>query len=173
MPILEQIIPSPDISLHSMNEKELILSDFERKTVKGDDDKNMFYIEQTRKREEKTGRKHRQLNNFVNLSAMANLKHFDKDIFYKKKSSTKIYDRNTVHCPKCPFRTQSKLRLAPHLAGHERQDQNINLFKSKFSETQDLFALFVSLKMNRVVFCVDIVSSTKVMDLYVNGLQIM
>ena len=38
--------------------------------------------------------------------------------FYKKGS--RIYNRNTVRCPLCPFRTQSKVRLEPHMAGHER-----------------------------------------------------
>ena len=130
MPILEQIISSPDLSLHitTDNGKELTLTDFERKAVKGKD-KN---IEQNSMSEEKkNGNKRRQLNSYANLSAIANLKHFDENIFYTKKgnNSTKIYDRNTVHCPKCPFRTQSKLRLAPHMAGHERQDQNNIVFK--------------------------------------------
>jgi hypothetical protein len=40
--------------------------------------------------------------------------------FYKKGS--RIYDRNTVKCPyaNCPFRTQSKVRLNPHVEGHNR-----------------------------------------------------
>uniref|UniRef100_A0A914HJ89 C2H2-type domain-containing protein n=1 Tax=Globodera rostochiensis TaxID=31243 RepID=A0A914HJ89_GLORO len=32
----------------------------------------------------------------------------------------KAYDRNTVQCPHCPFRTQSKQRLQPHVSGHTR-----------------------------------------------------
>lgn len=33
------------------------------------------------------------------------------------------YDRNTVQCPHCPFRTQSNQRLLPHLQGHNRWAQ--------------------------------------------------
>uniref|UniRef100_A0A183BM24 C2H2-type domain-containing protein n=1 Tax=Globodera pallida TaxID=36090 RepID=A0A183BM24_GLOPA len=32
----------------------------------------------------------------------------------------RAYDRNTVQCPHCPFRTQSKQRLQPHVSGHTR-----------------------------------------------------
>ncbi|KAL3089469.1 hypothetical protein niasHT_029180 [Heterodera trifolii] len=31
-----------------------------------------------------------------------------------------VYDRNTIQCPHCPFRTQSRQRLEPHLKGHTR-----------------------------------------------------
>lgn len=54
--------------------------------------------------------------------------------FYKKGS--RIYDRNTVKCPYCPFRTQSKIRLAPHSLGHTREtgfECSICQFKSESS----------------------------------------
>uniref|UniRef100_A0A1I8AZJ6 C2H2-type domain-containing protein n=1 Tax=Meloidogyne hapla TaxID=6305 RepID=A0A1I8AZJ6_MELHA len=121
MPVLEQIITESDPLL-----KELT-SDLERKIVKGGNKNVLYYIEQNRKREaEKKGNKRRLLNSYANLDAIAGLKHLDENSFYTKRgnsNSAKIYDRNTVHCPKCPFRTQSRLRLAPHMAGHERQDQ--------------------------------------------------
>lgn len=118
MPVLEQIITESDPLL-----KELT-SDLERKIVKGGNKNVLYYIEQNRKREaEKKGNKRRLLNSYANLDAIAGLKHLDENSFYTKRgnsNSAKIYDRNTVHCPKCPFRTQSRLRLAPHMAGHER-----------------------------------------------------
>jgi hypothetical protein len=51
---------------------------------------------------------------------------------YKKGS--KIYDRNKVQCPHCPFRTQSKIRLGPHMVGHKRyvKLKHSNCYKSLF-----------------------------------------
>nr|CAD2208303.1 unnamed protein product [Meloidogyne enterolobii] len=118
MPILEQIMPTSN-TLHISTGKELTISDLDMKTGKGE---NKIYIAQNKRREEKKGNKR-----LLNLDAIAGLKDLDENSLYIKKdsNSTKIYDRNTVHCPKCPFRTQSRLRLAPHMAGHERQDQTI------------------------------------------------
>ncbi|CAK5036651.1 unnamed protein product [Meloidogyne enterolobii] len=118
MPILEQIMPTAN-TLHISTGKELTISDLDMKTGKGE---NKIYIAQNKRREEKKGNKR-----LLNLDAIAGLKDLDENSLYIKKesNSTKIYDRNTVHCPKCPFRTQSRLRLAPHMTGHERQDQTI------------------------------------------------
>ena len=118
MPVLEQIMPTSN-NLHISTGKELTISDLDMKTGKGE---NKIYIAQNKRREEKKGNKR-----LLNLDAIEGLKDLDENSLYIKKesNSTKIYDRNTVHCPKCPFRTQSRLRLAPHMAGHERQDQTI------------------------------------------------
>nr|CAD2145150.1 unnamed protein product [Meloidogyne enterolobii] len=118
MPVLEQIMPTSN-NLHISTGKELTISDLDMKTGKGE---NKIYIAQNKRREEKKGNKR-----LLNLDAIECLKDLDENSLYTKKdsNSTKIYDRNTVHCPKCPFRTQSRLRLAPHMAGHERQDQTI------------------------------------------------
>uniref|UniRef100_A0A915P8N8 C2H2-type domain-containing protein n=1 Tax=Meloidogyne floridensis TaxID=298350 RepID=A0A915P8N8_9BILA len=127
MPVLEQIMPTSN-NLHISTGKELTISDLDMKTGKGE---NKIYIAQNKRREEKKGNKR-----LLNLDAIEGLKDLDENSLYIKKesNSTKIYDRNTVHCPKCPFRTQSRLRLAPHMAGHERQDQTIFvIFKNESS----------------------------------------
>lgn len=98
------------------------MNNLERNILEGEDKNILLIHEQNRrKEEEKKGNKRRLLNSYANFPAISNLKQLDEHNFYTKNSTAlKIYDRNTVHCTKCPFRTQSKLRLAPHMAGHER-----------------------------------------------------